>query len=158
MSEPKKILIVGLDYAGKTSILNILNQKYNLMDNIRPTAGIERDRMKIMGIPVVTWDLGGQEKFRKEYIKNIKYFDKTDSVFFVVDTLSAARFELALQYFTEILMIFEKLQLTPKLVLCLHKIPGTYIGEPCLKASKVRSSIQTFGSPTTADSTGVIIS
>lgn len=130
MTRPNKILIIGLDYAGKSSILNVLHRKYNLMDNIKPTAGIERENITILGIPIVTWDLGGQEKFRNQYLNNIKYFDKTDSVFYVIDALNARRFELSTQYFTDILNIFKKLDIKPKIVVCLHKIDPNIYNDP----------------------------
>jgi small GTP-binding protein len=117
-----KIVIVGLDQAGKTSILNILNQKYNLMDNIKPTVNISRAEIKVLGIPIICWDLGGQERFRKNFLTNFKVFEQTDSLFYIVDALNAVRYEEALQYYIDILNIFEKLKTKPKIVLCIHKI------------------------------------
>ncbi|NVM31361.1 MAG: 50S ribosome-binding GTPase [Candidatus Helarchaeota archaeon] len=127
MSEPDtvhKILLVGLDQAGKTSILNVLNEKYNQMDNIKPTVGIERDEIKILGIPIRTWDLGGQEKFRKDYLKlkNVRIFDQADSIFFVIDVWNATRFEEALNYYSQIMEIYEKLGQRPKIEILLHKV------------------------------------
>lgn len=122
METIRKILIMGLDQAGKTSILNILNQNFNLMDNLKPTIGIERTEIKILGIPIVSWDFGGQEQFRKEYFKNLKVLDKADSLFFVIDALNATRYEEALDYYAKILEIFEKLELKPKIVILIHKV------------------------------------
>jgi small GTP-binding protein len=124
LSELKKILILGLDQAGKTSILNILKEKYNKMDNIKPTVGIEREQLEVFGFPVITWDLGGQAKFRQEYLSknNTKIFENSDSLFYVIDAMNEARFEEALQYFTEILEIIETLDTRPDLVLLIHKI------------------------------------
>ena len=126
----RKILIMGLDQAGKTSIINILNQNYNLMDNLKPTIGIERHEIKILGIPIVSWDFGGQERFREEYFKNLKVFEKTDTLFFVIDALKAARYEEALDYFTKILQMFEKLELKPKIVLLIHKVDPNLLNDP----------------------------
>ena len=135
MSEPDtvhKILLVGLDQAGKTSILNVLNEKYNLMDNIKPTVGIERDEIKILGIPIRTWDLGGQEKFRKDYLKlkNVRIFDQADSIFFVIDVWNATRFEEALNYYSQILEIYEKLGQRPKIEILLHKVDPNLRHDP----------------------------
>ncbi len=128
--ELKKILIVGLDQAGKTSILNVLQEKYNKMDNIKPTVGIERTEIKIFGISVLAWDLGGQQKFRQEYLKNPKNFENTDSLFFVIDALNSSRYDEALQYFTEILEIIEKLDTRPQIVLLIHKIDPNIREDP----------------------------
>jgi len=102
------------------------------MDNIKPTVGIEREQLEIFGIPVITWDLGGQEKFRKEYLnkKNVKVFENSDSLFFVIDALNEARFEEALHYFTEILEVIEPLDTRPKLVILIHKIDPNIRDEP----------------------------
>ncbi|MHA1276185.1 MAG: ADP-ribosylation factor-like protein [Candidatus Helarchaeota archaeon] len=121
MTSLKKILVIGLDQAGKTSILNILKQKYNLMDNIKPTAGIERDEFNILGVPILSWDLGGQQKFRQGYLKDFKIFAETDALYFVVDLLNPKRYEEALQYYGDVLDICKKLDLRPRIVLCIHK-------------------------------------
>jgi Ras-related GTP-binding protein A/B len=126
----RKILIVGLDQAGKTSILNILNQKYNLMDDLKPTIGIERSEIKILGISIISWDLGGQERFREEYLKNLKIFEKTDTLMFVIDVLHATRYEEALEYYSNILAIFDKVEIKPKVVLLFHKVDPNLIDEP----------------------------
>ncbi|NVM31093.1 MAG: GTP-binding protein [Candidatus Helarchaeota archaeon] len=130
MTERRKILLVGLDQAGKTSILNILHNKYTMMDNIKPTAGIERDEIQILGIPILCWDLGGQLKFREGYIKDVKIFAETDSLFYVVDALNPDRYEESLQYYTDILENFKKLDLKTKVVLCIHKIDPNIRNNP----------------------------
>ena len=130
MTNIRKILVVGLDQAGKTSILNILTNKYNLMDNLKPTAGIERTEIQILGIPILSWDLGGQKIFREQYMKDLKIFAETDSVFFVVDAMNPARYDEALQYYSDILSKFQKLDLKPKIVLCLHKIDPNIRNNP----------------------------
>ncbi|NVM53564.1 MAG: 50S ribosome-binding GTPase [Candidatus Helarchaeota archaeon] len=117
-----KLLVVGLDQAGKTSILNILNEKYNLMDSIKPTVGVERDRINILGIPIVSWDLGGQKQFRDNYLKNTRLFEKTDSLFYVIDVWNGTRFEESLEYYSQILELIDKLTMRPNIVILLHKV------------------------------------
>ena len=121
----KKVLLIGLDFAGKTSILNVLTQKYSLIADIKPTTRIERNIISVLGIKIAIWDLGGQEKYRTEYLTAIRTFAETNSFFFVVDMSHPERFELALQYFLSILIIIESLGIQPKMVLCLHKIDQT---------------------------------
>lgn len=118
----QKLLLVGLDSAGKTSILNILNEKYNEMDSIKPTVGIERDQIKVLGIPIVSWDLGGQYKYREGYLKNLRIFDNADSLFFVLDIWNAPRFEEALHYYADVLTAFKKLKNNPRIVILIHKV------------------------------------
>ena len=133
MGKIKKILIVGLDRAGKTSIVNILHNKYEKMDNIKPTAGIEREEIEILGIQILTWDLGGQQVFRQGYLNDVKIFAETDSLFFVVDAVDARRYEEALQYYTGILDNFKKLDLKPKIILCVHKVDPNMRNNPNTK-------------------------
>jgi Ras-related GTP-binding protein A/B len=128
----KKILLLGLDFAGKTSILKVLTQKFSnikSIENIKPTTMIERNIITVMGIQIAIWDLGGQEKYRNEYLSDIRTFAETNSIFFVLDMSHPERFELALQYFLSSLIIIESLGLQPKIVLCLHKMDPTIIND-----------------------------
>jgi small GTP-binding protein len=119
----RKILIAGLDEAGKTSILNVLHENYNLMDRIKPTVGYKIDSMKILGIPVVTYDLGGQVAFRNNYFSSeSQIFVETDSLFFVIDAFEVSRYEEAFDYYKRIIETFKQLDLKPKIVLCIHKV------------------------------------
>ncbi len=121
MQSVRKILLVGLDYAGKTSILNVLNHKYNLMDTIKPTPGIEREIITVLDTEIAVWDLGGQEKYRNHYLSDIRVFAESQAIFFVVDVLNPKRFEEALQYFTTMLILIESFNLNTKFIICLHK-------------------------------------
>jgi len=126
----RKISLMGLDQAGKTSIINILNRDYNLMDNLLPTTRIERHEIKILGIPVVNWDFGGQENYREEYIKNLQVFENTDALFFVIDALNATRYQEALEYYKDILQNLEKLELKPEIAILIHKIDPNLANAP----------------------------
>ncbi len=92
------------------------------MDNIKPTVGIERDQIKILGVPIVSWDLGGQEHFREKYLKDSRLFDGTDSIFYVIDIWNGTRFEEALKYYSDILELLGKLKIRPEIVILLHKV------------------------------------
>ncbi|MHA1130749.1 MAG: ADP-ribosylation factor-like protein [Candidatus Helarchaeota archaeon] len=125
-----KLVLAGLDQAGKTSILNILNRNYNLMDSIKPTVGINLSKITVLGIPIVNFDLGGQTKYRQGYLTQSQYFDYTDSLFYVIDAFNAIRYEEALQYFKDIIEIFDTFDKKPKIVLCIHKIDPNIRDEP----------------------------
>ena len=128
--EPYKIVIAGLDQAGKTSILNVLNQNYNLMDNIKPTLGVDRTTVKVLGVPIVNFDLGGQARYREGYLTDPTYFEYTDSLFFVIDALQATRYEEAMYYYKKILRIFDKFGIHPKVVVCIHKVDPNIWSDP----------------------------
>ncbi|MFX1298066.1 MAG: ADP-ribosylation factor-like protein [Promethearchaeota archaeon] len=135
MSEVKKVLVVGLNMAGKSSIINILRNKYNLMDNIKPTVGIERDELKILGIPILRWDLGGQQKFREGYLKDIKIFAETDSLFFVIDAIDLNKYDTAVQYYEDIINIFKRLDINPNIIVCIHKMDPNIRNNPKVVSS-----------------------
>jgi GTPase SAR1 family protein len=138
-----KILIAGLDEAGKTSILNVLNENYNLMDRIKPTVGYQLTSMKILGVPVVTYDLGGQAAFRNNYFKDTRIFVETDSLFFVIDAFQVSRFNEAFDYYKRILETYKHLDLKPKIVLCIHKVDPNLRDDPRVPelAAKLRERI-----------------
>ena len=62
MSEIYKLVMAGLDFAGKTSILKILEGSYSDLDQIKPTLGSERTEWDILGFKIINWDLGGQKQ------------------------------------------------------------------------------------------------
>ncbi|GJQ86134.1 Arf102F [Trypoxylus dichotomus] len=76
-----KILMVGLDSAGKTTILYRL--KIGRVTNTIPTIGFNIETLEYKNICFVVWDVGGQEKIRRLWKH---YFDDTKGVIFVVDS------------------------------------------------------------------------
>ena len=78
-----RLLLLGLDNAGKTTILKILASED--IDHITPTAGFNIKSVIADGFKLNVWDIGGQRKIRP-YWKN--YFENTDVL---VSETSAAR-------------------------------------------------------------------
>ena len=77
----KKILLLGLENAGKTSILMSFKQK-EFVDTV-PTVGLNIEQVNFMGYAMTMWDVGGQAtKLWKHY------FDHIDAIVFVVDWTS----------------------------------------------------------------------
>jgi hypothetical protein len=74
-SEDTKILIFGLSYAGKTTLVNCLK---NDMGKISlPTTFMDISRIVINNLSIFTYDTPGQEKFRslwKPYLKKPRWF------------------------------------------------------------------------------------
>ncbi len=130
MKESLKIVLAGLDQAGKTSILNILNQSYNLMDNIKPTVGLVRSTINILGVPIINFDLGGQIRYREEYLTNLKVFDYTDSLVFIIDALNDARYEEAFEYYEQIIKVYNNFLEKPKIVILIHKVDPNLRDDP----------------------------
>ena len=65
-----KIIIAGLDNAGKTSILTALDKKYDFHKDIislTPTIRVEYHATEFLRNKTVFWDMGGQKKYRELY-------------------------------------------------------------------------------------------
>jgi len=135
--ETLKIMIVGLENVGKTSILYTLERKYSLLGTLAPTKGIERSSFKIFGYQVSAWDLGGQETYRKSYLQKNIFFESTDLILYCVDVTTPQNYELALDYYKNILEIFEDLKQSPPIILFLHKVDPDIKNKP-----EVRQSIE----------------
>ncbi len=77
-----KVIISGLDNAGKTSILTALEKRYSFHEDIislTPTIRVEYQATEFLKNRVVFWDMGGQEQYRKLYLeKQDIYFADTD--------------------------------------------------------------------------------
>ncbi|XP_072312293.1 ADP-ribosylation factor-like protein 4D [Eucyclogobius newberryi] len=89
------IVVIGLDSAGKTSLLYRLKLK-EFVKTI-PTKGFNTEKIKVaMGasraINFQVWDVGGQDKLRPLWKS---YTRRTDGIVFVVDSTEAERMEEA---------------------------------------------------------------
>jgi small GTP-binding protein len=61
-STPARIILVGLDNAGKTTILYKL--KLGEVVTTIPTIGFNVDEVTIKNLTMTVWDVGGQTKIR----------------------------------------------------------------------------------------------
>ncbi|GAB4323748.1 MAG: hypothetical protein Kow0069_28970 [Promethearchaeota archaeon] len=108
--DEKKILLAGLDNAGKTSILMALEKKHSftqILREIAPTIRIEYSQAEILGVPVNVWDMGGQASYREVYSRRLDYyFADADALIYVVDAQDRARFDEAVAYLSDVLRYF----------------------------------------------------
>jgi len=127
-----KVIIAGLDNAGKTSILTALDKKYNFQKDIialTPTIRVEYQATEFLKNRVVFWDMGGQEKYRKLYQeKQDLYFSDTDLLVYVVDIQDPERIETSLAYMSMILKNFKKHKMDVPLIISFHKFDPEFIG------------------------------
>ncbi len=104
--EVKKLLLLGLDNSGKSSILLSLTRHSNLLNflTLAPTHGIDRLNYEENGKIFNLWDFGGQEQYRVNHLKELdKYLVGIDKLFFVIDIQDNARYDSALDYLEKIL-------------------------------------------------------
>jgi ADP-ribosylation factor protein 1 len=76
-----RILMVGLDAAGKTTILYKL--KLGEILTTMPTIGFNVETVEYKNICFTVWDVGGQDKIRQLWRY---YFQNTQGIVFVVDS------------------------------------------------------------------------
>lgn len=83
-----RLLILGLDNAGKTTILRkFCGEDIN---QIEPTLGFNIKTLEHRSYKLNIWDVGGQRTIRA-YWRN--YFESTDGIVWVVDSSDKARME-----------------------------------------------------------------
>merc|ERR1711931_163992 len=111
--EPKdcRILLLGLDNAGKTTILKQLSSED--ITQVTPTQGFNIKSVQSSGFKLNVWDIGGQRRIRP-YWRN--YFENTDVLIYVIDSTDRNRFDETGQELQE-LLDDEKLSGVPLLVL-----------------------------------------
>ena len=83
---PTRVLMLGLDAAGKTSILYKL--KLNELVTSIPTIGFNVESLKYKNLDMTIWDVGGQDKIRALWRF---YYHGTDAIIFVVDSADRDR-------------------------------------------------------------------
>ncbi|XP_078484568.1 ADP-ribosylation factor-like protein 3 [Ciona intestinalis] len=83
-----RILLLGLDNAGKTTILKKLASED--INHITPTQGFNIKSVQSQGFKLNVWDIGGQRRIRP-YWRN--YFENTDVLIYVVDSTDKKRLE-----------------------------------------------------------------
>ncbi len=127
-----KIVLAGLNNAGKTSIILTMKRvadkvskedRLKEIEELRPTKGVERQKIVLQGQPMTLFDMGGQKKYRDRYLETPeRYLDGTDLFIFVVDTQDQERFTEATKYFENLAKEIYKLELDPTFAVFFHKI------------------------------------
>ena len=83
-----RILMVGLDNAGKTTIVKRVNGED--IGSVSPTLGFNIKTMRYKGYALNIWDVGGQKTLRS-YWRN--YYETTDGLVWVIDSADHRRLE-----------------------------------------------------------------
>ena len=81
-----RVLMVGLDNAGKTTIVKRVNGED--ISTISPTLGFNIKTMSFRGYRMNIWDVGGQKTLRS-YWRN--HYEATDGMVWVVDSADVRR-------------------------------------------------------------------
>jgi len=121
MVKELKIIFAGLDFGGKTTIIKALKQKQYAFEGLKPTKGIERFSIDVLDCCFTEWDLGGQDIYRKQYLENKMPFYSTDLLYYVIDIADSNRFSEVLEYYKNIIEIFNTQNLNPPIIMLLNK-------------------------------------
>ena len=87
-----RLLILGLDNAGKTTLL--YQMQFGEVKVTVPTLGFNVESVKYENINFQMWDLGGQSEIRPYWRC---YYPKTNAVIFVIDSSDKERLDIAKQ-------------------------------------------------------------
>jgi ADP-ribosylation factor related protein 1 len=91
--EELKLIIVGVDNAGKSTTLEQLRRQFTGkgmdLDKIPPTIGLNIARFQVNGVVAICWDVGGQLGLRQLWSN---YFEEVDGIIFVADSSDKDRF------------------------------------------------------------------
>ena len=93
-----RILMVGLDAAGKTTILYKL--KLGEVVTTIPTIGFNVETVEYKNLSFIVWDVGGQDKIRPLWRH---YYQGTNGLIYVVDSNDRDRIEDAREELTKML-------------------------------------------------------
>lgn len=91
-SKEARIVMIGLDAAGKTTVLYKL--KLNEVATTIPTIGFNVEKVEYKNLKMTIWDIGGQDILRPLWRH---YYEGSNGVIFVVDSSDERRMELAAQ-------------------------------------------------------------
>ena len=117
-----KIIFVGMDNAGKSSIILSILREISKITIIKATKGAQRRVYEFLGMKITEWDLGGHEKYRNTYLKDPDlFFDRTDIAIYVIDIQDTRRIAKSLEYLNEIVSKFISLKINPPIYVFFHK-------------------------------------
>ena len=120
-----KVLFLGLQNAGKTSILIALKKKFNFQEEVeklRPTIKVQRSTFKYLSMIISQQDFGGQEKYRQEYLNNKEFlFSGTDLIYYLIDVREQENFDISLKYFEDIAKYFKESNEKIPVMVLFHK-------------------------------------
>ncbi|MFW9899383.1 MAG: ADP-ribosylation factor-like protein [Candidatus Thorarchaeota archaeon] len=119
----KKLLLIGLDNGGKTSILAVLQDKFSIIKDLLPTRGVSREKLDFFGYPIISWDLGGQVQYREKlyFNKPELFFGEADLILYVIDIQDPTRFEESASYFKQVIDVLLELKEYPPILVILNK-------------------------------------
>ena len=106
-----KLILSGLDNAGKTSMLVGLRRMYGFEEDVKklkPTIRIDYYRRQFLNMRLSFFDMGGQEKFRQSYLRRPIYFEAVNVLIYLIDIQDPDRFDESVEYLGNVLKVLEE--------------------------------------------------
>ncbi len=122
--QQQKIVVAGLDNAGKTAILSKLGGHLGIKDlaMLTPTRRVERKVIAKSNLDLLVLDMGGQEQYRNRYLEKPElYFLSTNLLLYVIDVQDYQRFDETFSYLKRIVDTLFILEESPQILIFLHK-------------------------------------
>ncbi|RKO88863.1 ADP-ribosylation factor family-domain-containing protein [Blyttiomyces helicus] len=99
------VIILGLDNAGKTTLLERIKSEYSGVpglapEKIAPTVGLNIGKVDISNARVNFWDLGGQRELHSIWEK---YYSECHAILFVIDATDKERLDEVKQTFESVI-------------------------------------------------------
>ena len=88
LKRPASVIVVGLDNAGKSMIINSLKPARSASFEVTPTVGFAMDQFEKGGISFKVWDMSGAGAYRSLWET---YYTGIDAIIFVVDSSDQLR-------------------------------------------------------------------
>jgi len=127
--EPIKVVVMGLENAGKTTLVDVLTQKIVNIPltppNMYPTKGVER--RTLIQKNTIVWDFGGQELYRNEYLTNPDaYLRSISYIYYVAYVQDYYRSISSIMYFMSVFPIIYKNSPDTEINILFHKMDPNY--------------------------------
>jgi small GTP-binding protein len=101
-----KILLIGLDNGGKTSIAKCLKgvKGISAFTSLMPTKSANILEFEALNSKYAIWDLGGQKAYHNEYMSDFEKIIKgTQKIIYVIDIQDVKRYNDALEYLKKVI-------------------------------------------------------
>ena len=123
----KKIIVFGIDNAGKSAILKTLKDKsIEKAINLPPTRGIDQDILRFGDTEYHIWELSGIHYYLNKYLSKPMIYYGTNKAIIVVDAQEPYSFEESINLFSRLIWNFsinnDLLNSDFKILIFLHKI------------------------------------
>ena len=87
-----KVIVVGLDNSGKTTVLNWLKPEAEQRHDIVPTIGFTVEQFKVKSLRFSAFDMSGQGRYRNLWEA---YYKESNGIIFVLDSSDKLRMAVA---------------------------------------------------------------